>query len=82
MVDSKICHPSEFDFYLCSHAGIQVEFIFNVNFHKQLEMFWFINHNISICLASTSLLFYDDCLDGGGGGVFVMDELFQREEKE
>ncbi|CAA6666327.1 unnamed protein product [Spirodela intermedia] len=22
-VDSKICHPSEFDFYLCSHAGIQ-----------------------------------------------------------
>lgn len=24
VVDSKICHPSEFDFYLCSHAGIQV----------------------------------------------------------
>jgi len=24
-VDSKICHPTEFDFYLCSHAGIQVE---------------------------------------------------------
>ncbi|KAF9587211.1 hypothetical protein IFM89_039570 [Coptis chinensis] len=23
-VDSIICHPSEFDFYLCSHAGIQV----------------------------------------------------------
>ncbi|KAF9618614.1 hypothetical protein IFM89_002309 [Coptis chinensis] len=23
VVDSKICHPSEFDFYLCSHAGIQ-----------------------------------------------------------
>jgi hypothetical protein len=23
-VDSKICHPTEFDFYLCSHAGIQV----------------------------------------------------------
>ncbi|KAL2340457.1 hypothetical protein Fmac_008397 [Flemingia macrophylla] len=21
VVDSKICHPSEFDFYLCSHAG-------------------------------------------------------------
>jgi hypothetical protein len=49
-------------------------------------MFWFINHNISICLACTSLLFYDDRLDGGGGGgggggVFVMDELFQRERK-
>lgn len=47
-------------------------------------MFWFINHNISICLACTTLLFYDDCLDGGGGGgggVFVMDELFQRERK-
>ncbi|KAK1259791.1 Protein argonaute PNH1 [Acorus gramineus] len=23
VVDNKICHPSEFDFYLCSHAGIQ-----------------------------------------------------------
>ncbi|XP_021767509.1 protein argonaute MEL1-like [Chenopodium quinoa] len=23
VVDSKICHPSEFDFYLCSHAGIK-----------------------------------------------------------
>ncbi|KAL8124010.1 hypothetical protein AgCh_011858 [Apium graveolens] len=24
VVDSKICHPTEFDFYLCSHAGNQV----------------------------------------------------------
>lgn len=24
VVDSKICYPTEFDFYLCSHAGIQV----------------------------------------------------------
>ncbi|KAM0902731.1 hypothetical protein ACQ4PT_019040 [Festuca glaucescens] len=23
VVDSKICHPTQFDFYLCSHAGIQ-----------------------------------------------------------
>ncbi|XP_057440069.1 protein argonaute 1-like [Lotus japonicus] len=23
VVDSKICHPTEFDFYLCSHSGIQ-----------------------------------------------------------
>ncbi|XP_038974733.1 protein argonaute MEL1-like isoform X2 [Phoenix dactylifera] len=23
VVDKKICHPTEFDFYLCSHAGIQ-----------------------------------------------------------
>ncbi|GMH14101.1 hypothetical protein Nepgr_015942 [Nepenthes gracilis] len=23
VVDSKICHPTEFDFYLCSHAGIR-----------------------------------------------------------
>uniref|UniRef100_A0A0A9ABP6 Protein argonaute MEL1 n=1 Tax=Arundo donax TaxID=35708 RepID=A0A0A9ABP6_ARUDO len=23
VVDTKICHPSEFDFYLCSHAGIK-----------------------------------------------------------
>uniref|UniRef100_A0A0A9DG86 Piwi domain-containing protein n=1 Tax=Arundo donax TaxID=35708 RepID=A0A0A9DG86_ARUDO len=27
VVDSKICHPTEFDFYLCSHAGIQVRII-------------------------------------------------------
>lgn len=27
VVDSKICHPSEFDFYLCSHAGIQVPLV-------------------------------------------------------
>lgn len=24
VVDSTICHPTEFDFYLCSHAGIKV----------------------------------------------------------
>ncbi|CAH8381098.1 unnamed protein product [Eruca vesicaria subsp. sativa] len=24
VVDTSICHPREFDFYLCSHAGIQV----------------------------------------------------------
>ncbi|KAL5650327.1 hypothetical protein ACJX0J_041136, partial [Zea mays] len=23
VVDTEICHPREFDFYLCSHAGIQ-----------------------------------------------------------
>ncbi|PIA41768.1 hypothetical protein AQUCO_02200300v1 [Aquilegia coerulea] len=23
VIDTHICHPSEFDFYLCSHAGIQ-----------------------------------------------------------
>ncbi|KAK9062846.1 hypothetical protein SSX86_020036 [Deinandra increscens subsp. villosa] len=26
VVDSKICHPTEFDFYLCSHAGIQARY--------------------------------------------------------
>ena len=24
VVDTNICHPSQYDFYLCSHAGIQV----------------------------------------------------------
>lgn len=28
VVDTKICHPTEFDFYLCSHAGIQVNNLF------------------------------------------------------
>ncbi|XP_056692793.1 protein argonaute 10-like [Spinacia oleracea] len=23
VVDTKICHPTDFDFFLCSHAGIQ-----------------------------------------------------------
>ena len=23
VVDTNICHPTDFDFYLCSHAGIQ-----------------------------------------------------------
>jgi hypothetical protein len=32
VVDSKICHPTEFDFYLCSHAGIQVINILNHHF--------------------------------------------------
>lgn len=32
-VDTKITHPSEFDFYLCSHAGIQVQhFVWDGNF--------------------------------------------------
>ena len=26
-VDTNICHPSQYDFYLCSHAGIQVRII-------------------------------------------------------
>ena len=26
-VDVGICHPTEFDFYLCSHAGIQVGYV-------------------------------------------------------
>lgn len=24
IIESKICHPTEFDFYLCSHGGIQL----------------------------------------------------------
>ena len=28
MVYTKICHPTEFDFYLCSHAGIKVKILF------------------------------------------------------
>ena len=28
-MDSKICHPTEFDFYLCSHAGIQACYLFD-----------------------------------------------------
>lgn len=39
VVDSKICHPTEFDFYLCSHAGIQVVIrLLYVNVYS--EKFW------------------------------------------
>lgn len=40
VVDSKICHPTEFDFYLCSHAGIQVPLIsitVNLMYHRIFE---------------------------------------------
>ena len=42
VVDSKICHPTEFDFYLCSHAGIQVELYIYV-------MKYFIVYRDAIC---------------------------------
>ncbi|GJM98059.1 hypothetical protein PR202_ga15034 [Eleusine coracana subsp. coracana] len=32
VVDSKICHPTEFDFYLCSHAGIQLRTLHTLGF--------------------------------------------------
>ena len=36
-VDVGICHPNEFDFYLCSHAGIQVNlFKIHKNSEKQI----------------------------------------------
>jgi eukaryotic translation initiation factor 2C len=41
VVDSKICHPTEFDFYLCSHAGIQV-----ITTICQMACF----HYVNICL--------------------------------
>lgn len=36
VVDSKICHPTEFDFYLCSHAGIQVGSLTSFSFRGLL----------------------------------------------
>ena len=38
VVDVGICHPTEFDFYLCSHAGIQVHFnlMFDFSFNNNL----------------------------------------------
>jgi eukaryotic translation initiation factor 2C len=37
VVDSKICHPTEFDFYLCSHAGIQVDSSFSFSIHHLMD---------------------------------------------
>ncbi len=36
-VDTKITHPSEFDFYLCSHAGIQVPLNFQMESHWKVD---------------------------------------------
>lgn len=51
IVDVGITHPTQFDFYLCSHAGIQVsqfydtmlEFTISLIFHKIIS---FIKHNL------------------------------------
>ncbi|KAM0874639.1 hypothetical protein ACQ4PT_037324 [Festuca glaucescens] len=34
VVDTKICHPTEFDFYLCSHAGIQLCSVHPLGVHR------------------------------------------------
>lgn len=39
-VDTKITHPSEFDFYLCSHAGIQVGTDFWMIFQRKRGTKW------------------------------------------
>lgn len=31
-VDTEIVHPEEFDFYLCSHLGIQVKWVYDLIF--------------------------------------------------
>lgn len=33
-VDVGITHPTEFDFFLCSHAGIQVRQVVSLLYHK------------------------------------------------
>jgi hypothetical protein len=33
VVDSKICHPTEFDFFLCSHAGIKVNMMMTTTYY-------------------------------------------------
>lgn len=51
-VDSGITHPSEFDFYLCSHAGIQVCFFFNCISFSHIPMFSHIERIRSLSLPS------------------------------
>lgn len=36
-VDVGITHPTEFDFYLCSHAGIQVLFTLIILFSEKIS---------------------------------------------
>ena len=44
VVDQRICHPTEFDFYLCSHAGIQVTKLVHWHTHflteNRLSRYW------------------------------------------
>lgn len=46
VVDTSICHPSEFDFYLCSHAGIKV-WLRHLSLRHQV--FWLCNICHSEC---------------------------------
>jgi hypothetical protein len=39
MVDTGITHPTEFDFYLCSHFGVQVTSIFTAVVELHLFQF-------------------------------------------
>lgn len=47
-VDVGITHPSEFDFYLCSHAGIQVCMCTYVYICKHL-------HNACTCVCTVDI---------------------------
>ena len=48
-VDVGITHPTEFDFYLCSHAGIQVRTI-SYNAYFTFTCSYIINLNVNLSL--------------------------------
>ena len=60
VVDTKICHPTEFDFYLCSHAGIKV------NEKLPTSWFWMVKYYfILFHVVLVFILLFRLCLFGG-----------------
>ncbi|CAI9105507.1 OLC1v1004438C1 [Oldenlandia corymbosa var. corymbosa] len=54
VVDTQICHPTEFDFYLCSHAGLQVLIKFLINPNIISFLIYLVDINTIQCHQGTS----------------------------
>ncbi|KAI0487857.1 hypothetical protein KFK09_027680 [Dendrobium nobile] len=65
VVDSKICHPIEFDFYLCSHAGIQVSLIRKLS-HSLFSSSYYYKFGLVMVKLETTLKL--KCLKSDNGG--------------
>ncbi|KAF5931098.1 hypothetical protein HYC85_031971 [Camellia sinensis] len=55
VVETKICHPTQFDFYLCSHAGIQVNSVILCLVDPNLP------HQFDLMRARASISLYARC---------------------
>jgi hypothetical protein len=57
VVDSKICHPRNFDFYMCAHAGMIVSCLWFLNFLcGGLRLFCLLYHASKLVIVDFCLL--------------------------